>query len=72
MDIGRIKILCRDVTFEVTQHILIRCQQRNIIYEEIKEVICSGEIIEEYLDDYSCPSCLILGMTMKKRKIHVG
>ena len=44
MDIEQIKMLCKDVTIEVTQHILARCQQGHITYEEIKEVICSGEI----------------------------
>lgn len=61
----------KDATLEVTQHILVRCQQRNITYEEIKEVIHNGEIIEEYPDDYPYPSCLILGMTIKKRRIHI-
>lgn len=71
MDIGQIKVLCKDVTIEVTQHILMRCQQRNITYEEIKEVIQNGEIIEEYPSDYPYPSCLILGMTIEGRIIHV-
>lgn len=71
MNINQIKALCSDATIEVTQHILMRCQQRNISYEEIKEVIRNGEIIEEYSDDYPYPSCLILGMTINGRKIHV-
>lgn len=71
MNIDQIRLLCRDATIEVTQHILMRCQQRNISYEEIKEVIKNGEIIEEYPDDYPYPSCLILGMTINERKIHV-
>ena len=71
MDMERIKMLCQDATIEVAQHILMRCQQRNITYEEIKEVIRNGDIIEEYLDDYPYPSCLILGMTIKGRRIHV-
>lgn len=71
MNIDQIRLLCSDATIEVTQHILMRCQQRNITYEEVKEVIENGEIIEEYSDDYPYPSCLILGMTIKGRKIHV-
>ena len=71
MDIYQIKSLCKDTSIEVTQHILMRCQQRNISYTEIKEVIENGEIIEEYPDDYPYPSCLIYGMTIKERKIHV-
>ena len=71
MNIDQIRLLCSNATIEVTQHILMRCQQRNITYEEVKEVIENGEIIEEYPDDYPYPSCLILGMTIKGRKIHV-
>lgn len=71
MDMYKIKALCKDVSIEVTQHILMRCQQRNISYTEIKEVIENGEIIEEYPDDYPYPSCLILGMTIKERNLHV-
>ena len=60
MDIEQIKMLCKDVTIEVTQHILVRCQQRHITYEEIKEVIYKGEIMrkcfyckENMVDDFS-------------------
>ena len=35
MNITEIKARCRDDLIEVTQHILIRCQQRNITYKEI-------------------------------------
>ena len=66
-----IKSLCEDATIEVTQHILLRCQQRKISYAEIKEVIKSGEIIEEYPDDYPYPSCLVLGKTTTNKILHV-
>ena len=71
MNITEIKARCRDDLIEVTQHILIRCQQRNITYKEIKEAIVNGEIIEEYPDDYPYPSCLVLGYTIKNRVLHV-
>jgi hypothetical protein len=50
---------------------LTRCQQRNISYREIKEALKTGEIIEEYPDDYPYPSCLILGLTSNARHLHV-
>ena len=71
MDIDTIKNLCIDETIEVTQHILLRFQQRNISYTEIKQAILSGEIIEEYPNDYPYPSCLILGKTSSERILHV-
>lgn len=71
MDIQKIRMLCHDDTIEVTQHILLRFQQRNIQYAEIKEAIMRGEIIKEYPDDMPHPSCLILGYTKRKRVLHV-
>lgn len=71
MDINIIRERCTDSLIEVTQHILMRCQQRKIFYGEIKEVIQNGEIIEEYPEDYPYPSCLIFGMTVNKRILHV-
>ena len=64
---------CDDSCIEITQHILMRFQQRNITYtyEEIKEVIRNVEIIEEYPTDYPYPSCLVLGRTMNRRILHV-
>lgn len=71
MDINIIRERCCDALIEVTGHILMRFQQRNISYEEIKEVILNGEIIEEYPEAYPYPSCLILGKTVKDRVIHI-
>ena len=71
MDIDIIKNLCNDESIEVTQHILLRFQQRKISYTEIKQAILSGEIIEDYPDDYPYPSCLILGRTNSNRILHV-
>ena len=56
MNIDEIRCKCKDNLIEVTAHILLRFQQRNITYEEIKQVILNGEIIEDYPDDYPYPS----------------
>ena len=45
--------------------------QRKIIADEIIEAILNGQIIEEYPDDYPHPSCLILGVTIQKRLLHI-
>ena len=71
MNIDEIKLLCKDDTIEVTQHILLRLQQRKITYKEIKEAILNGEIIEDYPEDFPYPICLILGITIKNRVIHI-
>ena len=71
MNIHNIRSLCTDESIEVTQHILLRLQQRHVSYSEIKQAILSGEIIEEYPNDYPYPSCLILGRTNDNRVLHV-
>jgi len=38
--------------------------------EDIKEVIIDGEIIEEYLEDFPCPSILILGF-VRGKSLHI-
>jgi len=42
-----------------------------IFDHEVYEAVCSGEVIEEYLDDKPYPSALIYGSTMSNRPLHV-
>jgi len=53
------------------KHSILRMYERNIIADEVKGILISGEIIESYLEDRPLPSCLILGYTTKQRPIHV-
>ena len=71
MDIEKIREMCRDESIEMTSHCLLRLQQRNIRFAEIKEAVRNGEIIEEYPNDYPYPSCLILGYTNDKKVLHI-
>ena len=54
-----------------TIHAFERCAERAILPEEIKCVILSGEIIEDYPKDKYGPSCLIYGITEEGRILHV-
>jgi uncharacterized DUF497 family protein len=63
--------LCKDETILMTQHAYNRCRERGIHYEDIKNVILNGEIIEQYADDFPYPSCLTLGASLKGLLIHV-
>lgn len=56
-----IRDLCTDDTIIMTQHVVKRCQERGITYDELLNAIKGGEIIEQYTDDAPYPSCLILG-----------
>lgn len=71
MDILKIKELCRAERIEFSRHVADRMFQRNITADEIVEAILNGTIIEEYPEDYPYPSCLILGITLKKRVLHI-
>lgn len=55
----------------ITQHAAERCRQRGIKSKDIRHVICNGEIIEQYQDDYPYPSCLILGRDENNQVLHV-
>jgi len=60
---GLVKIkrfLDRD-QFIITHHARLRMFQRNITTDMIAVVITNGQIIEEYPNDFPCPSLLVLG-----------
>ncbi len=57
--------------YRLTVHGFERCVERNISPDEIKDVILSGEIIENYPEDKYGPSCLIYGTTETGKILHV-
>lgn len=71
MDIKQIQLLCSQHKIRWTQHIMLRLTQRRISMDDVNEAIMSGEIIENYPDDYPDPSCLIFGLTSKNKSLHV-
>ena len=58
-------------TIVVSQHAMNSCRERNIKQKDIKNCILTGEIIEQYPDDFPFPSCLIFGHAADNRIIHV-
>jgi hypothetical protein len=70
-EIERIRSLCGDETIVITKHAGDRLRERGIRYRDIKAVIMSGTIIEEYPTDYPNPSVLMLGYTDQKDSLHV-
>ena len=44
---------------------------RGITQDDVTQAIRSGEIIEQYPDDYPYPSCLLLGTTDTGETFHV-
>jgi hypothetical protein len=52
-------------------HASKRAIERNIFSDDVLQAIVSGEIIEEYPEDFPFPSCLVLGYTKDKRPLHI-
>ncbi|MDD2920771.1 MAG: DUF4258 domain-containing protein [Anaerolineales bacterium] len=57
--------------FEFSKHAVDRSILRDISVAEIREAIANGEMIENYPDDKYGPSCLIFGMTVSQRPLHI-
>lgn len=69
--IDELRKLCTDDTMVLTQHLSLRLRERGIQFEDVKQAIQSGEIIERYPEDYPYPSCLVLGITILRNPLHV-
>ena len=70
-NLERIKTLCEKENLRWTMHIMTRLLQREISLDDVTQAIKSGEIIENYPDDYPYPSCLILGRDKNLQALHV-
>lgn len=70
MDIGDLQKLCAQGSIRWTGHVLKRLMQRGISQADVLQAIQSGEIIEQYPDDYPYPSCLLLGLTAAGKPLH--
>lgn len=55
----------------MTQHSSERCREREIMKKDIRNVVMTGEIIEQYPEDFPFPSCLIYGFSSDNKVIHV-
>jgi hypothetical protein len=57
--------------FEFSQHAVDQSIVRHISVQELREAIAVGEVIEEYPTDKYGPSCLVLGITLADRPLHI-
>jgi hypothetical protein len=57
--------------FEFTRHAFKRAIERNISDREIIEAGANAIIIEDYPTDKYTPSCLLLGVTIAGRVLHL-
>ncbi|GHV02990.1 hypothetical protein FACS189485_04950 [Spirochaetia bacterium] len=71
MTIDIVRELCNKGVLRWTNHIFMRLMQRNITIDDVKQALMNGEIIEQYPNDYPYPSCLVLGLTVSGKYLHV-
>lgn len=71
MNLDEIKQLCANKKIRWTNHMFMRLVQRGISTDDVGNALINGEIIEDYPTDYPYPSCLILGLTIDEKILHV-
>jgi len=57
--------------FEFSQHAVDQSIVRHISVQELREAIPVGEVIEDYPTDKYGPSCLVFGLTLARRPLHI-
>ncbi|MCM1121525.1 MAG: DUF4258 domain-containing protein [Eubacterium sp.] len=70
MNLETIQNLYNKKMLKWSTHCLERMQERDISINDIDKCIMSGEIIEDYPDDFPHPSCLIFGYTINHKVLH--
>ena len=61
LQIEDLQKLCTPENIIITIHAAKRLEQRGIRLKDVMNCILSGEIIEQYPEDYPHPSCLVFG-----------
>ena len=71
MEITDLQKLCAVDAIRWTDHVMKRLLLRGISQADVLQAIHSGEIIEDYPDDYPYPSCLLIGTDTSGNALHV-
>lgn len=71
IDVEKLTEYFRHDTIVLSEHAKNRCRKRQIKQKDVKNCIMTGEIIEQYPDDFPFPSCLVYGRATDNRIIHV-
>ena len=71
MNIEAIQQMCKANAIRWTEHVMLRLIKRGISRIDVKNALESGEIIEQYMEDYPYPSCLVLGSAASGEYIHI-
>ncbi|MBS4829527.1 MAG: DUF4258 domain-containing protein [Firmicutes bacterium] len=71
LDIEELRRINVPERIAITEHARIRLAERGITVKDVINCIANGEIIEQYENDKPFPSCLVLGMALNDKYIHV-
>ena len=71
LSVDIIKKLIKHKKIHWTNHVIIRLLQRNISQNDVENALMNGEIIEEYENDYPYPSCLVYGIDLDNKVLHI-
>jgi uncharacterized DUF497 family protein len=71
MQLDKLQKLYNEHKIKWSTHCLARMQERDISIEDVDNCINSGEIIEDYPNDFPHPSCLVFGYTRNNQVIYV-
>lgn len=71
VDIDILRKMNRPEKIALTKHARERLAERAITIDDIVNGIDTGEVIKQYEDDKPLPSCLILGISVNNKYIHI-
>ena len=71
LDLNKLREYYRQEKVIITIHAQERLRQRGIKAKDVRNCVMTGEIIEQYPDDFPFPSCLIFGKTINGTILHV-
>jgi len=71
LNIGIIRQMVTEEKIRWTNHVIVRLFQRNISQKDIEKALLTGEIIEEYENDYPFPSYLVYGLNLNNEVLHI-
>jgi Domain of unknown function (DUF4258) len=60
-----------DGQFEFSQHAVDQSIVRPMSVQELREAMAIGDVIEDYPADKYGPSCLVFGVTLAGRPLHL-
>ena len=71
LDLNKLREYYRQEKVIITIHAQERLRQRGLKAKDVRNCVMTGEIIEQYPDDFPFPSCLIFGKTINGKILHV-